>query len=126
MRVYITEQELKIIREMIDYEDLHLKKLIEYEEKAGAPQLQCNIIKYLSKKALARRVDFIMCIKTGDNDLTTEQAAALAHMLEQKMERDVKATHKLYKRTDAEGVIENLAREELIPTFLLLDKFRDY
>lgn len=126
MKLNITQQEMSIIREMIDYDELHLRKLAEWEEKFEAPQLQCNIIKYIAKKALVRRVDFIMSLHEGDNDLTPEQCSNLARSLETKLERDVKATHKLYKRIDAIGTMENLAREELIPTFMLLDKLRDY
>ena len=47
-------------------------------------------------------------------------------MLESKLERDVKATHKLYNRIDAVPTLENLAKEELLPTFMVLDRLRDY
>ena len=126
MKVYLSDNELKIIREALDYDDLHLKKLAEWEESYDAPQLQCNIIKYLSKKSLARRVDLIICLKDGENDLTCEQCCALAHVLESKLERDVRATHKLYRRDDAKRTLSDIAKEEIIPTFMLLDKFRDY
>lgn len=126
MRVYLTEQEVKIIREMVDYDELHMRKLAEWEERFEAPKLQQNIIKYLSKKSLSRRVDFIITLKVGDNELTATQCTNLARSLEEKLERDVKATHKLYNRQDSGPTLENLAKEELIPTFMLLDKLRDY
>lgn len=126
MRINITEQELKIIRQCIDYEELHLRKLSEWEERFEAPQLQCNIIKYMAKKSLSRRVDFIMSLKAGDNDLTASQCTNIARSLEAKLEREVKATHRLYSRKDAGPTLENIAKEELIPTFMLLDKLRDY
>lgn len=126
MKFHVTEQEYKILREAINYDELHLRKLAEWEEKFNAPQLQCNIINYLAKKALARKVDLVMSLKIGDNDLTDIQCSGLASILEAKLERDVKATHKLYNRIDAVPTLDNLAKEELLPTFMILDRLRDY
>ena len=70
MKLHLTEQELKIVRDMIDYDELHLRKLGEWEQRFDAPQLQCNIIGYLAKKALARKIDLVMSLKVGDNNLT--------------------------------------------------------
>lgn len=126
MRINLTEQEIALIRGMIDYDELHARKLYEWEHRFEAPQLQQNIINYIAKKSLSRRIDYIMTLKAGDNDLTDVQCANLARSLENKLERDVKATHRLYGRTDSGPVLENLAREELLPAFMLLDKLRDY